>query len=102
MSPIGLTRSIGIGSYIGLITCNVKSDSDIIGIWDYWKCIKSQSENIHGEDSPVEQDPTSPISIGVYWKYCFWSLNIPNEFKEEDLDLEKLELFPKLKDKIIV
>ena len=56
--------SIGIGSYIGIITCNVKSDSDIIGISTTGNLINPIGKYSWGRLSSGTRS-TNPISIGV-------------------------------------
>lgn len=56
--------SIGIGSYIGIITCNVKSDSDIIGISTTGNLLNPIGKYSWGRLSSGTRS-TNPISIGV-------------------------------------
>src|SRR6056300_1228197 len=55
--------SIGIGSYIGIITCNVKSDSDIIGISTTGNLLNPIGKYSWGRFSSGTRS-TNPISIG--------------------------------------
>ena len=84
----------GDGPKIGIITCNVDSNSNIVGPWNYWKYIKSSWKIFMGKIF-WRNKICKPNINRSYWKYCIWIDNISGQFREEVLVLEKLEHYLK-------
>ena len=62
---------------IGIITCNVDSNSNIVGLGTTGSILNPVGKYSWGLLEGGTRS-TNPISIGCYWQYCIWIDNISN------------------------